>query len=305
MTDHPAQVRLKALVDTLSTQSNSGTAHPMFVVQQRRRVYGFDPIYTDDFVWLQSDESVEVDAAEAAELEAAYNETSREPDNRTRTAYQDQWNFVTACLTRDAAERYIAANRHNLTDPRVYVESGYRNHEWIDLRADLAKWQSALDEQAEHLRAAATRMEQLEREAANIVDCGSLKCLFEDRAEKAEARVEQLEQERDELQARGDEFALRIATLTAALKLHGRHPSDCRFWHVGPNMTAGRCSCGLVDAYVLPAPPAAPAAPTCSVCGHARHASYSCEWRKMREDGCACEVDSRWAAPTTDEDETV
>lgn len=38
-------------------------------------------------------------------------------------------------LTHEAADGYIVANGHNLSDPYVYVESGHENREWVDLRA--------------------------------------------------------------------------------------------------------------------------------------------------------------------------
>jgi len=47
-----------------------------------------------------------------------------------RVGYIDRWRFVVACFTREAAERYIEENRHNLTEPRVWVWSAHRNREW-------------------------------------------------------------------------------------------------------------------------------------------------------------------------------
>ena len=44
---------------------------------------------------------------------------------------------MTACLTRQGAEDYIACNGHNLTKPYIYVESLYRNAEMIALRYHL------------------------------------------------------------------------------------------------------------------------------------------------------------------------
>lgn len=42
--------------------------------------------------------------------------------------------ITTACFTRKGCEDYIALNGHNLKSPRIYVESGYRNREWEQLR---------------------------------------------------------------------------------------------------------------------------------------------------------------------------
>lgn len=128
---------LNEIGETLRTQNNCATSFPIFTVQQRRRIYGMDDVYVDDIVWLHSDESVEVDTDKAKELEAIYQDGYQQPEGYRRVAYVDTWTFVTACLTRAGAERYIERQRHNLTDPRVYVESGYRNQEWIDLLAVL------------------------------------------------------------------------------------------------------------------------------------------------------------------------
>ena len=131
----------------LLTQDNACTADPMFMVQRFRRKYGIDTAYVDTIAWLHADEGNEVDAEEAAALEKAYHQTYKEPDGFTRTAYVDEWESVQAFFTRSAAQRYADRNAHNLrscgNEPRIYVESGYRNPEWIALRTafiEAAKW---------------------------------------------------------------------------------------------------------------------------------------------------------------------
>lgn len=55
----------------------------------------------------------------------------------TRTAYQDSWENVQPFFTRKGAEEYLRINGHNLEGkekPRIYVESAYRNAEWIAIR---------------------------------------------------------------------------------------------------------------------------------------------------------------------------
>lgn len=136
------------------SQDNASTHLPMFIVQQRRRNYGYDPDYTDDVAWIDvCNDSVEADTETAARLEAARNrfyagdreDCENDPENGCweRTAYVDTWEFVTVCFTRVAAEEYIADNRHRMTDPRIYVDSAYRNREWETIR--------------EHLRSLASR----------------------------------------------------------------------------------------------------------------------------------------------------
>lgn len=128
--------------DNLKTQSNDCTSLPMFVVQTRRRIYGMDTNYRDECVWIYPDESDEVDEETAGRLESMYmNDNTIDGDlcldDYTRTAYIDIWEMATVCFTRKGAEDYIKANGHNLTDPRIYVESGYRNSEWEIIRNHL------------------------------------------------------------------------------------------------------------------------------------------------------------------------
>jgi len=131
----PAQLR--AAGELVRTQDNRITAEPMFCVQQRIRDYGFSVDYTDNHVWIERDEGREADAEQAAILDAGRKVDGVYPEGFVRTGYRDRWEFVTACFTKAGADAYIAANGHNLTEPRIYVESGYRNTEWIAVRAFL------------------------------------------------------------------------------------------------------------------------------------------------------------------------
>jgi hypothetical protein len=115
----------------MRTQDNRCTKDPVFLVQQRKRHYGLDPQWSDDVVWLDDEGHEVTDKAELDRIEAAYqNEGWEEPDGYTRTAYIDQWEFVQAFFTEHEAQRYIDANRHRMCDPRIYVDSAYRNREW-------------------------------------------------------------------------------------------------------------------------------------------------------------------------------
>lgn len=122
------------LTERLRTQDPWATSHPIFTVQQRFRIWGIDPDYTETFAWMNAEDQ-EVDPAMAATLEAGLRAQAPTPDGYRRIGYLDTWDFVTACLTEAGAQAYIDLNRHNLRDPRIYVASGYRNQEWIDLRA--------------------------------------------------------------------------------------------------------------------------------------------------------------------------
>lgn len=128
--DIPAEIMAIAL--ELSTQDNACTSEPLFAVQQRRRITGIDPDYADRFIWLENSE--EVSEEEAVRLEAEYHRTHVVPDEYVRTGYMDKWEFVTGGLTKKGCEDYLAANGHNLREPRIYAYSGYRNAEHIALR---------------------------------------------------------------------------------------------------------------------------------------------------------------------------
>lgn len=133
------------IAQNVATQDNAITELPIFIVQQRRRTYGISAEYTDDFVWMsEGDEPREADAETAAKLDELQKTSDYfdeiilgedgEETTWTRVGYRDHWEFVTACFTRVGCEEYIRINGHNLTDPRIYVESGYRNAEWKTMR---------------------------------------------------------------------------------------------------------------------------------------------------------------------------
>lgn len=119
----------------LATQDNRATANPIFAVQQRVRDWGFDGDgYSDAYVWVNDDDHEDgADEAKAAELDRLDDEME-DTGSWRKVYYRDRWEFVQPFLTEAGAEAYIALNGHNLTDPRIYVYSGYRNAEWKALR---------------------------------------------------------------------------------------------------------------------------------------------------------------------------
>lgn len=130
---------LATLGERLRTQDNRITAEPIFIVQQRKRIYGLDTQWSDSedsVAWLFENEEWPADDADRIEAEAYFEEHGEEPDGWTRTGFVDEWVFVTACFTEQGCKDYLAVNGHNLKEPRIYVESGWRNAEWIALR----KW---------------------------------------------------------------------------------------------------------------------------------------------------------------------
>lgn len=156
MTDE-LQKQLVAMAKEIHTQDNEITANPIFMVQRHRRTYGFDPAYSDNPVWLENDDHVEITdfseyqcpecdkALSRDEFEDEYCAAcsrSLEQLHVTKTAYQDTWENVQPFFTRKGAEEYLRINGHNLDGkekPRIYVESAYRNAEWIAIRKMLAR----------------------------------------------------------------------------------------------------------------------------------------------------------------------
>lgn len=130
--------RLRQIGNLIATQDNRITDQPIFIVQQRRRVYGFDTDYCENFIWVCSeDDYSEASAEEAAELEAEYQKSGRVKSGWQRTGYTDQWEFVTACFTEQGCKDYLERDGHNLKEPRIYAEGSYRNEEFRAVRDSL------------------------------------------------------------------------------------------------------------------------------------------------------------------------
>ena len=119
----------------LLTQDNRATDCPIFIVQEKRRTYGFDTDYASDaeIVWRHCDGD-EADPEERARLEALYDAGEDGPEEWTRMAYQDSWEYVTACFTEAGCADYIRRNKHNHRELRIYAAGSWRNDEWRAVR---------------------------------------------------------------------------------------------------------------------------------------------------------------------------
>lgn len=131
----------------LRTQDNASTSHPLFLVQQRHRISGLDPQFDHlDYEWHSEDHEYRYSPGEiqeviveeiAGEQHCGVEEVEpmgHDPELHgwEKVYYIDRWEFVCAHFTRKAAQRYIDENNHRLKDPRIYVSSQYRCHEWND-----------------------------------------------------------------------------------------------------------------------------------------------------------------------------
>jgi hypothetical protein len=126
---------LPAIGERIATQNNRITAEPLFVVFQKRRIYGMTlEAAGDNFIWVDANNNyAEADERQTRILERM-DLRGRDTGSWERLGYVDVDRFVTACFTEAAAQAYIDANRHNLHEPFIYAESLYRNREMIAVR---------------------------------------------------------------------------------------------------------------------------------------------------------------------------
>jgi len=121
--------KLVAIAKRMKGQDNRATAHPIFLVQQQHRIYWIMKGCTDNYVWLH-------DGSEYTDEEKDKYIEECEPGGEgwEHVGYIDEWVFVQPFFSNKGAEAYVASNRHNLNNPRVYVDSAYRNKEWQAVR---------------------------------------------------------------------------------------------------------------------------------------------------------------------------
>lgn len=149
---------LDTMADELRTQDGMATAHPMYAVQEKVVVYRVAPDEGDGWEW-HSPQDPERTPGQAEAVELYRKMRAGEPTpGCERVGYRITWQVVTVCLTREGALDYLRNNGHNLTEPRVYVLSGWRNREVQMLRhyflelyqqhrtAAADAWHAALDE---------------------------------------------------------------------------------------------------------------------------------------------------------------
>jgi len=130
---------LNALGEELRTQDNLYTADPIYIVQEEEFIYGLDPRYCENYHWLFADEGEVYEVPEDGEG-LPLDEDQAEEFGYEKTYYHRQWKFKCAHLTLKAANQYIETQRHNLKNPRVYVDSMHRCPEMIALREFLMSY---------------------------------------------------------------------------------------------------------------------------------------------------------------------
>jgi hypothetical protein len=140
---------IATIAENLHTQDGRMTHLPIFMVQVKVRERG-DPDNGDPYYWVNRDwERVDDEVGKRLdEAEEKGNWGFFHPDDAdefgrslprdrcdyTKVYYQDVYHHQMPFFTEQGAKDYIAVNGHNLREPRIYVESGYRNREWEIVR---------------------------------------------------------------------------------------------------------------------------------------------------------------------------
>lgn len=132
----------------LHSQDNRWTSHPMFEVRKRRRIYNMEHDDAQGFVWLDDHNNLVTDTELIAALDRGveedgfdfgYSVTDTETDVTYRRSYFREIEVVVnegaGFFTQDAADAYIKANQKRHDEKLyVFVESGFRNPEWQQVR---------------------------------------------------------------------------------------------------------------------------------------------------------------------------
>lgn len=138
------------------------TAHPLFAVEKKVRVYGFDSDYSSTSVWIRrSDDGAEyetvaeflddLDEEQVAGLNKSitkcsmgdYTNIKEAPEEDQleainmlgyeleRVYFNEHWEVVNAHFTKEGAEAFIARKKHDYSGGmRVYVKSQYLCNEF-------------------------------------------------------------------------------------------------------------------------------------------------------------------------------
>jgi len=129
--------QMKRIGREINKQDNRSTKHPIFAVQEKRKIWGFDEDHAEGFRW------VDLEGNDADETVAMMLDEIRELDGDTfewtRLAYRTEWTFVTAFLTAKGAEDYIESLSPELIPRRVYAYSCHDNKEVQAIRGFLKK----------------------------------------------------------------------------------------------------------------------------------------------------------------------
>lgn len=123
---------LCAIGERLRTQDSRGTAAPIFQVRGKRRIYGMDPIYTTDVVWIDTEEGAREVPAPA--------DPENPGDFVIQTGYCEVWEVLMVAFTEEGIKRHLELNGHNYRhyqEVQIYADSLWRCPEMIAIREAL------------------------------------------------------------------------------------------------------------------------------------------------------------------------
>lgn len=128
---------IETIAERMRAQDNQCTADPMWVVYRKRKVVT-PRDYSDLYEWYDHDGCRESDERETAILDRM-EARGRNTGSWEKHYYQEVDEFVSVFFTDQAAKDFVAQNGHRYGSMRIFVDSGYRNPEWKEIRAWLAK----------------------------------------------------------------------------------------------------------------------------------------------------------------------
>jgi hypothetical protein len=123
----------------LRTQSNWHiTSDPMYLVRRKERIYGIEAGYEDACTWIHIEEGEEATQNTINLLEARFHKDgTSETKNYRRVGYVERDEHIQTFLTEAAAQEFMQRNKHRYGDMHLYVDYGYRNWEWQEVRKHL------------------------------------------------------------------------------------------------------------------------------------------------------------------------
>ena len=130
-----AFVNIKDIAERIRTQDNRMTHNPIFIVQRKREVVGYEN--ASIYKWYDCDWREITDPDEITRLDEAQDNDDEAIADCRKLGVFEYWEFVTACFTEEGCKEYLRCNGHNHGETRIYVASGYRNDEWEAVREHL------------------------------------------------------------------------------------------------------------------------------------------------------------------------
>lgn len=110
----------------LKTQDNRITYDPMFCVQEKRIVYGMDPQWSDDELWIDTSGGV---------IECDAPADGLETETIVKTGKFEYWEIQMVAFTEVGCQQYIDLNGHNHRgELRIYAMSFRRCPEMLEVR---------------------------------------------------------------------------------------------------------------------------------------------------------------------------